>query len=131
MGFVCKDTLCTDALTCDTLDMRSPSDYLHLVSQVLESCCPNYKGRHIPLAASFNLDFLRSKIHDYHDKRLLDYLTFGFPLGLSKNVTIESNADINHSSALQYPEAVEDYINTELALGRLVTHHILALHGLH
>ena len=64
MGFVCKDTVCIDAHTCDTVDMRNPSDYLHLVSQVLKSGCPNYKRWRIPLASSFNLDFLRSEIHD-------------------------------------------------------------------
>ena len=120
VGFVCEDTECNTVLTCDTVDMCCPAYYLHVVSQVLESGCPNYKGRRVPLASSFNLDFLRSEIHDYHDKRLLDYLTFGFPLGLANNVTIENNADTNHSSALQYPEAVEDYISTELSLGALL-----------
>ena len=117
MGF---DTACTNTSFSDAVDMTSPSEYLHLVSQVLESGCPNYRGRCTPLASSFNLDFLRSKIHEYHDKKLVDCLTFGFPLGLSRNAVIKSNADINHSSALQYPEAVEEYINTELALGALL-----------
>ena len=62
--------------------MCNPSDYLHLVSRVLDSGCPNYKGERVPLASSFNLDFIRSEIHNYHDKKLLDYLSFGFPLGL-------------------------------------------------
>ena len=120
VGFVCEDTECNTVLTCDTVDMCCPSDYLHVVSQVLDSGCPNYKGRHVPLASSLNLDFLRSEKHDYYDKRLLDYLTFGFPLGLANNVTIENNADTNHSSALQNPEAVGDYIRMELALGVLL-----------
>ena len=106
VGFVCEDTECNILPTCETVDMRCSADYLHVVSQVLELGCPNYKGRRVPLASSFNLDFLRSEIHGYHDKRLLDYLTYGFPLGLAKNVTNKSNADINHVSALQYPEAV-------------------------
>ena len=117
---MCEDTECNTVLTCDTVDMCCPADYVYVVSQVLELGCPNYKGRRGPLALSFNLDFLRSEIHDYHDKRLLDYLTFGFPLGLANNVTIKSNADTNHSSALQYPEAVENYIRTELSLGALL-----------
>ena len=120
MGFVCEDTVCTNTLTGDTVDMSSPSEYLHLVSQVLDSGCPNYRGKRIPLASSFNLYFLRSKIHEYHDQKLLDCLTFGFPFGISRNATIDSNADVNHSSTLQYPEAVEEYINTELALGALL-----------
>ena len=83
VGFVCEDAECNTVPTCETVDMCCPAYYLHVVSQVLESGCPNYKGRRVPLASSFNLDFLRSEIHGYHDKRLLDYLTFGFPLGLA------------------------------------------------
>ena len=120
VGFVCKDTECNNLPACDTVDMRCSADYLHVVSQVLQSGCPNYKGRRIPLASSFDLDFLRSEIHGYHDKRLLDYLTYGFPLGLAENATIKNNADTNHTSALQYPEAVQEYITTELALGALL-----------
>ena len=107
---MCQNTECNNVPTCDGVDMHSPSDYLHVVSQVLDSGCPNYKSRHVPLASSFNLDFLRAQIHDYHDKKLLDYLTFG--LGLTNNATIKNNADINHSSALQYPESVAYYIKS-------------------
>ena len=120
VGFVCKDTECNILPACDTVDMPCSADYLHVVSQVLQSGGPNYKGRRVPLASSFDFDFLRSEIHGYHDKRLLDYLTYGFPLGLAENATIKNNADTNHASALQYPEAVQEYITTELSLGALL-----------
>ena len=37
VGFMCEDTEYNTVLTCDTVDMCCPADYLHVVSQVLES----------------------------------------------------------------------------------------------
>ena len=120
VGFVCPDSFCDEILTTKTVNMCNSSDYLQLVSRVLDSGRPNCKGEHVPLASSFNLDFIRSEIHNYHDKKLLDYLSFGFPLGLDKNILISNNAEENHQSALQYPESIDEYINTELQLCALL-----------
>ena len=120
IDFVCSNTLCDVLPTSKATDMCNSSEYLQLVSQVLDSGCPNYRGKRVLLTSSFNLDFIRSEIHDYHDKKLLDYLSFGFPLGLDKNVPVYNNAENNHHSALLYPEAIDEYINTELQLGAVL-----------
>ena len=45
---------------------------------------------------------------------------FGFPLGLVSNHMIKSNATDNHSSARNFPSAVDKYIHTELKEGTLL-----------
>ena len=70
----------------------------------------NYAGELIRLTSAFNWAYLEQELVSYHDKKLLDYLQFGFSLGLKK---ICSNATSNHQSALAFPEAVDNYILTE------------------
>ena len=52
---------------------------------------------------------------DYHDKVLLDYIKFGFPLGIAHRSHIISNATENHASAKAYPDEVSSFIQDELA----------------
>ena len=91
-----------------------------MASTIKASGVPYYKGIHVPLASTFSLEYIKQEIQDYHDQILLDYLTFGFPLGLNEGVNIPSNATDNHASANQFPEAVDDYIVLEKQHGALV-----------
>ena len=45
---------------------------------------------------------------------------FGFPLGLSDDHLIKSNARDNHSSARDYPQAVTEYVQLGLQEGALL-----------
>ena len=53
-------------------------------------------------------------------KKLLDYLTFGFPLGGDRTKPIISTAQDNHSSAREWPQAVSEFIKEELDQGALL-----------
>ena len=57
---------------------------------------------------------------DYYDEQLVECLEFGFPVGIHPRVPLQSQA-YNHSTALQYPDHVQHYLDTE------VRH--LAMHG--
>ena len=57
---------------------------------------------------------------DYHDKVVLDYIKFGFPLGIAKWSQIISNASENHASAKAYPDEVFAFIRDELAFDTLL-----------
>ena len=85
-------------------------------------------------SSGFNVDFLKKNIEDYHDKQLMDYIRFGYPLNISAKAKIENNAATNHASARYFPEFVATYINTELDAGALIgplDHpHIRTLRGL-
>ena len=50
----------------------------------------------------------------------MDYIRFGFPLNIDPINNISSNATANHASANKFPEAVSEYIETELKHGALI-----------
>ena len=94
--------------------------YLKVASDVIESGVPNYKAIRVPLTSTFNLQYVKDNIGDYHDKSFLDYLTFGFPLGINHKATIKTNASDNHASAKAFPTEVNQYIQSEIEAGSLV-----------
>ena len=81
---------------------------------------PNYRQVHIPLCSSFDWQYLQHNTIDYHDKALVDYIRFGFPLGLFSDHDIRSNANKNHSSAHKFDMAVDENIQSELEVGALL-----------
>ena len=87
---------------------------------VIQCRVPNCRGARIPLHSSFDWDYLKRNIVDCHDKALIDYLIFGFPLGLFSSHDIRSNATDNHSSARDFGSAIDEYIQTEINEGALL-----------
>ena len=114
VGFVIDKSQLVD-LPCNTpLDMDDPTAYLKVVDRVLASKLPNYRKVRIPLPSGFNWDYIEQHIQDYHDKIILDYIKFGFPLNIDNNCPIKSNAQDNHASAKAYAGAVSQFIQEEL-----------------
>ena len=120
MGFVSKNMLPVCLPCASPIDMSDQVQYLEVVEAVLQSGIPNYRGICVSLNSTFNLQYLKEMIADYHDQRLIDYLTFGFPFSLAKDACIKNNSKDNHASALNFPEAVEEYITTERTHGTLL-----------
>ena len=75
---------------------------------------PNYKMARIPVS-SFNIQALEHYLSDYPGKRAIQYLKFGFPLSLSDAHNLHNTDISNHALAVQYPKAVEEYLNKEIA----------------
>ena len=48
--------------------------------RVRNSGVPNFIGEKILLQSKFNLPLLDKLLADYHDRRLLDFLMYGFPI---------------------------------------------------
>ena len=96
---------------CDSpVNMNDPIEYLRVVDLILASGLPNYKSVRIPLPSGFNWDYIEQQIQDYHDKIILDYIKFGFPLSINRDCSIRSNATDNHSSAKAYRDEVTQFI---------------------
>ena len=55
---------------------------------------------------------------DYEDSVICDFLEFGWPLGYT-NQTLPVFDLRTHRGALNFPSAVQDYINSEISLGRV------------
>ena len=120
IGFVTNKTTLSN-LTCNSpVDMNDPLAYLRAVDLVLSSGVPNYKYARIPLASGFNWEYIEHHIQDYHDKIILDYIKFGFPLSIMTDHIIKSGAKYNHSSATAYSGEVSQFISEELEQNALL-----------
>ena len=114
IGFVTNKTTMSN-LPCNlSVDMNDPSAYLQAVDLILSSGLPNYKPARIPLSSGFNWEYIEHHVQDYHDKIILDYIKFGFPLSIMTDHTIKSGAKDNHSSAKAYSAEVSQFISEEL-----------------
>ena len=98
----------------EVLDMNNSDAYLDTVSDILSSGLPNYHGMRIPLPSVFNWRYIEKHIGSYYDGRLIDYLKFGFPLGLYGREGIRSNATANHHLAIAYADDIDKFISKEL-----------------
>ena len=115
LGFVIEKSCLSDLPCKPPLDMKDPAAYLDLVDLILASGLPNYKSVRVPLPSGFDWEYIELQIQDYHDKVILDYIKFGFPLSINLDRLIKSNAEDNHSSAKAYPREVTQFIQEELS----------------
>ena len=120
IGFVTHDTRLSYSPMSPMVDTSHKGAYLDLVERVVCSGVPNYVGVRAPLPSVFNFDYLYEHIQDYHDKALIDYLQFGFPLGINPGSHIGNNATDNHQSAKEWSGQVQQFIDDELAHGALL-----------
>jgi hypothetical protein len=60
----------------------------------------------------------RAMAGDYWDQQLFDLIAFGFPLDVGTQFQ-PSNHNINHASAINYPDEVNKYVNKEVGAGAL------------
>ena len=120
IGFITESTSCLALPVKAPVNIADPREYLDLASAVEASGVPNYKGMRVPLPSSFNLKYIEKEIQDYNDQILLDYLRFGFPLGINKDRDIKNNATENHTSAKQFSQAIDEYIGAEINYGALL-----------
>ena len=119
IGFVINDTCLSCSPASPLVDSTDKSAYLNLVQRVVCSGVPNYVGvRALP--SLFNFDYMYQYIGSYHDKALIDYLRFYFPLGLDPDIPIRNNATDNHQSARDWSGQVQEFIDEELAHGALL-----------
>ena len=87
---------------------------------ILGTGVPNYQEARIPIESGLNVQAWERYLHDYADKRLLQYIRFGFPLSLINSHELCNKEAINHFSAIQYPDHVLEFLNKEKALGALL-----------
>ena len=103
-------------------DFAFPGTDQHIAdvyNKVKQTGIPNAMGARIRLPNKLKLDAWALHLSDSDDhKQLLDFLTYGFPLGYMGPVS--STAEVpNHSSALEYPRQVDEFVNKEIELGGL------------
>ena len=81
---------------------------------------PNYLGARVQVVLQLNIPLWKSLLANYKYSRVVNYLQFGFPVGLDyENFNYNQQVD-NHASANKFPEAVDAYIATEVKYKALV-----------
>ena len=94
--------------------------YLHIAKTIKATGKPNYMSARIPVKLDLNLEAWEEHLRDYPDKRLFQYLKFGFPLSLRESDELSNTQVVNHYSALQYPEQVLQFLNKEREWGAIL-----------
>ena len=88
------------------------------ISQIIRSTSePNYRVARFPLKSGLNVEAWESKLADYPDKRVINYLKFGFPLSLIDHDGLNNKQVTNHYSALAHSQAVQEYLDKKVSLG--------------
>ena len=100
--------------------MSDTSQYLRAAKIIRKSGLPNYRGARIPIKSGLKIPAWEKYLQDYPDKRILQYIRFGFPLSLGSALGLRNTSVKNHYSAMQHPQAVEQYIVNEIALGAML-----------
>ena len=80
---------------------------------------PNFRGSRIPVPSDLNIPMWRELAADFSDQRVIDFLEFGFPINHDGEREFSTNRIKNHRGALDFPEAVDMYISSELDQGTL------------
>ena len=75
--------------------------------------CFNYMGARIRLPSGLEIEGWRTWLRGYHDYRIIEFLEFGWPIGIDRGTELQPYHK-NHTSALAHPADIEHYIFTEL-----------------
>ena len=100
-----------DRQTTTISDLQS---YIYMASTIGATGLPNYQTARFPVHSDLNIAAWRHHLQGYHNKYLIQYITFGFPLSLSKD-----SSPSNHS-VVHFESVVSDYIDKEIALGAIL-----------
>ena len=77
---------------------------------------PNAHTLRIPVPSALNIPVWRSRLRNYSDPDLCDFLEFGWPVGyVAPNPPVSSHQ--NHGSALSSPQTIDSFLDTECHLG--------------
>ena len=60
----------------------SLKEYINMATGIKATNLPNYKAARFPIHSGLNIDAWRHYLKDYPNKKLIEYLTYGFPLSL-------------------------------------------------
>ena len=87
--------------------------------RVRESKEPNFSGEKIQVNFEWNLQQLETWLEDYHDKQVVEFLKYGWPLN-AKNTEINTEIPRNQKGVEESPNAVRKYIQQELQRGTII-----------
>ena len=108
---------------CKTLSLSS--DWMSLIdvhTAIRASGVPNFKGCRIQIPSNFRFQYWEDMLEDYSDRQIIDLLRFGFPINISvsEEEIGHSSYVYNHSGAVSFPAAIEEYLHKEILKGAVL-----------
>ena len=91
-----------------------------LAHKVIHSGLPNRFGCRIPLTTKWNLQLFDAFLLDYEDREVIEWLKYGFTISRQDDISDPVPAERNHKGATMFPDAIQEYINTEILLGATI-----------
>ena len=104
----------------EPVEISSIDTLLKVADYILSTRVPNYQSARIPIKSGLNVEAWENYLQDYSDKRVLQYIKFGYPLSLINPHELCNKEISKHYSACQYPSQVQEYINKEKKLGAIL-----------
>ena len=86
---------------------------IELCKQVREKGYPNRWGARIPVSTKWNLGLFERLLQGYHDIEIIEWMTYGWPIGRLPTLEDPEITFKNHKGATEHPQALEQYINKE------------------
>ena len=116
-----KNLVISDSQDCQIIEHRDMAEWMKLAhKEVIKHNKRNYSGAWVQVVSQLNIPLWKSLLVNYKYSRVVDYLQFGFPVGLDyENFNYNPQVD-NQASANKFPEAVDAYIATEVKHRALV-----------
>ena len=97
----------------DHKDNPECTDIIAVHKQLRADGRHNFAGLQIPISSKLNHGKWAQYLVDYWDWQLPLLIKFGFPLDFDRNSVI-INQEVNHKSALDYPDHVDTYLREEI-----------------
>ena len=103
------------ATTLDRLRMETENPDLLRAAMVREKGYPNRFGARIPVPSKINIDELEDRLQGYEDREVVEWMRYGWPTGRLPTMADPDKTFKNHKGATDYPQALERYIDKEMA----------------
>ena len=91
-----------------------------LAMAIRESGVCNATGYKFPISSDMNIEAWRKHLDAHQEPRLVEFLEYGFHLGMEGSEALQRSNVENHSSAIEYPVAIQRFLKKEVQLGAML-----------
>lgn len=99
--------------------MKKCPEFAKLYTDIRAFNQPNCVGSQCSVKSALRSDQWQLVLQHYHDREVCSYIKYGWPVGFM-GTTPPSSVTHNHKSAIEHPEHVKKFIETELAHGAIL-----------
>ena len=116
-GFNIRDFLDVENMTQEEIDR---CEFWTTANRLVpESGEHNFKKAQIQVNTNWNLDKLDEWLENYEDRKLIDFLRYGWPLNASE-VSEQTQIPGNQNGANENKEKVREYLDKEIKAGSII-----------